>query len=56
MKTAKRISSAAAFFALVAAIGVALPVRAADAYIESDGTQFINTGYYVKPTSRIELD
>ncbi len=56
MKTANRISSAAAFFALVAAIGAALPARAADAYIESDGTQFINTGYYVKPTSRIELD
>jgi len=33
-----------------------LCVLASPAYIESDGTQFINTGYYVKPTSRIELD
>ena len=31
-------------------------LMAEDAYIESDGTQFINTGYYVKPTSRVELD
>ena len=29
---------------------------AEDAYIESDGSQFINTGYHVKPESRIELD
>ena len=47
--------------ALLATAALALasttsPARAADAYIESDGTQFINTGYYVKPTSRIELD
>lgn len=33
-----------------------LCVLGTEAYIESDGTQFINTGYYVKPTSRIELD
>lgn len=34
----------------------ASPARAEDAYIESDGSQFINTGYHVKPESRIELD
>ena len=49
MKSAKLISSAAAFLALAAAIGSALPVRAADAYIQSntqtDGAVYsINTG------------
>ena len=39
-----------------ALLGASALSLAADGYIESDGTQFINTGYYVKPTSRIELD
>ncbi len=26
------------------------------AYIESDGSQFINTGYFVSPSSKVELD
>ena len=29
---------------------------AEDAYIQSDGTQFINTGYFVSPSSKVELD
>ena len=41
-------------FALAAL--VALPLFAEDPYIESDGTTGINTGYRVKPTSRIEVD
>ena len=59
MKTAKLFSSAAAFFALTAAIGAALPARAADAYIQSatDGTVYsINTGYRIKPTTGIYAD
>ncbi len=46
------------FVAAMAAVllGVAIPASAEDAYIESNGTQFMNTGYYVKPESRIELD
>lgn len=34
----------------------AVPSIAEDAYIESDGSQFINTGYYVSPSSKVELD
>ena len=30
--------------------------RAADAYIESDGSQFINTGYYPSGKTKIEVD
>lgn len=30
--------------------------RAGNAYLESDGTQAINTGYRVKPTTKIEID
>ena len=33
-----------------------LCVLAASAYIESDGTQFMNTGYYVGPQTKIEFD
>ena len=42
-----------------ALIAVALMVSAAwadDPYIQSDGTQYIDTGYVGKPTTRIELD
>lgn len=35
---------------------VSTAALAADAYIESDGTQFINTGYHVNPSSKVELD
>lgn len=45
------LSLAAALFA-----AAALPAFAADAYIESDGSQFINTGYHVNPSSKVELD
>ena len=34
-------------------LGVAF---AEDGYIQSDGTQFVNTGYHVKPTTRLEID
>ena len=41
----------------VTVIALAVPaVFAEDAYIESDGTQFINTGYYVKPTTKLVLN
>lgn len=33
-----------------------LCVLATSAYIESDGTQFMNTGYYVGPQTKIEFD
>ena len=61
MKSAKLISSAAAILALAAALGVALPARAADAYIQSntqtDGAVYsINTGYRIKPTTGIYAD
>ena len=42
-----------------ALIAVALMVSAAradDPYIQSDGTQYIDTGYVGKPTTRIEMD
>ena len=45
------LSLAAALFA-----AAALPAFAADAYIESDGSQFINTGYFASPSSKVELD
>ena len=45
-----------ATFALAAAIGAASPALADDAYIESDGTQFMNTGYYPGPKTKIEVD
>ena len=38
------------------ALGVAMAARAEDPYIESDGTQFMNTGYYVGPQTKIEFD
>ena len=40
---------------VVAALA-AVSAFAADAYIESDGTTGISTGYRLKPTSRIEVD
>ena len=40
---------------VVAALA-AVSVFAADAYIESDGTSGISTGYRIKPISRIEVD
>lgn len=42
---------------LVASMALAAAsARAADAYIESDGTQFINTGYHSNPQTKIVLD
>ncbi|MBR3086126.1 MAG: hypothetical protein IKH04_06960 [Kiritimatiellae bacterium] len=41
----------------LAASAVMSPAALADpGYIESDGSQFINTGYYVNPSSKVELD
>ena len=44
----------------VAAMGIAgmmvLSAAAAVPYIESDGTQAINTGYFVNPSTKIEID
>ena len=46
--------------ACVAAMGIAgmmvLSAAAEDAYIQTDGTQAINTGYFVNPKTRIALD
>ena len=39
-----------------AALAFALPAFAEDAYIESDGTTFINLGHCVGPKTKIELD
>ncbi len=40
----------------VAVITAAGAVSAEDAYIESDGTQFMNTGYYPSGKTKIEVD
>ncbi len=56
MKTINRISSAATFLALAAALVAAAPALADDAYIESNGSQFINTGYYPSGKTKIEVD
>ena len=50
-KTTWRKIAVAAFLAL-AAFGV----RAEDAYVQSSGTSFINTGYIPNPATRLELD
>ena len=42
--------------AVAAALAFALPAFAEDAYIESDGTTFINLGHCVGPKTKIELD
>lgn len=52
----KHATTTHAIITATALLLAASQVRAIDAYIESDGTQFMNTGYYVKPESRIELD
>ena len=40
----------------IVALSAAHCVFADDAYIESDGTQFMNTGYYPGPKTKIEVD
>ena len=40
----------------IAALSVSFGAFAEDAYIESDGTQFINTGYYPSGKTKIEVD
>ena len=44
----------------VAAVGIAsmmvLSAAGADAYIETDGSQYVNTGYFVNPKTRVEMD
>lgn len=47
-------SAASGLCALVAV--TALESLAEDAYLESDGTQSVNTGYFVNPRTRIEVD
>ena len=44
---------------IVLAIGLIIAAGKAfaeDGYLKSDGTQYINTGYIIKSTTRIELD
>ena len=42
--------------AVVAVFGMGLTANAADGYIESDGTQAVNTGYYINSRTKIEID
>ena len=42
--------------AVVAVFGMGLTAIAADGYIESDGTQAVNTGYYINSRTKIEID
>ena len=49
--------TSALFAAAALALAASAPLAsAADAYLESDGTQFMNTGYYVGPQTKIEFD
>jgi len=41
---------------LATLVSAAACLGASPAYIESDGTQFMNTGYYVGPQTKIEFD
>lgn len=43
-------------FAVCALLFVNAMARAEDAYLHSDGTQYINTRYVIKPDTRIEID
>lgn len=52
---ARRTARLAAM-ALAASAALVPAAMAGDGYIESDGTQFINTGYHVNPSSKVELD
>ena len=38
------------------AIGLVLSAAAEDAYIQTDGTQAVNTGYHVTPTTKVVMD
>ena len=42
--------------ALFAALAFASPLFGEDAYIESDGTQYINLGHFIGPNTKIEFD
>lgn len=53
MKPFRKICMSAAFAAAFAIPDAAL---ASDAYVESDGNQVLNTGYYVGPDTRIVAD
>lgn len=55
MKHARMIPACFALAALALAATTPL-AHAADAYLESDGTQFMNTGYYVGPQTKIKFD
>lgn len=55
MKHARTIPASLALAALALAAFPA-SARAADAYIESDGTQFMNTGYYPSGKTKVEVD
>lgn len=52
---ARRVARLTAI-ALAASAVMSPAVLADPGYIESDGTQFINTGYHVNPSSKVELD
>ena len=58
IQTMKHARTIPARFALAAFLlaATAAPARAADAYIESDGTQAINTGYYINAKTKLEID
>lgn len=43
-------------FAAVAAVGFAFTVSAEDAYIQSDGTQYVKTDYFANPATKIVCD
>ncbi len=45
-----------ALISAIVALSAAHCAFAEDAYIESDGTQFMNTGYYPGPKTKIEVD
>ena len=43
----------------VAAVGIAVLVALSafgEPYIETDGSQYVNTGYFVNPKTRVEMD
>ena len=54
VKMMKRVSSR--LTTLAACLLVGMMACAEDAYLHSDGSQYIDTGYVVKSTTRVELD
>ena len=54
MKTARNLTKIQTMVA--AALCACFTIRAEDPYLQSDGTQCIDTGYVMKSTTRVELD